>query len=69
MQLVAIILIAPWLSTTHTYDDVFAAQPRLVNKSWCVSISPHENTAHLVPAAGLWHCELFHAFGYSRILL
>ncbi|KAI0358915.1 TrkH-domain-containing protein [Trametes cingulata] len=33
-QLIAFILIAPWLSTTHTYDSVFAAQPRLVNKSW-----------------------------------
>ncbi|TFK88517.1 TrkH-domain-containing protein [Polyporus arcularius HHB13444] len=33
-QLVSFTLIAPWLSTTHTYDDVFASQPRLVNKSW-----------------------------------
>ncbi|KAL4244289.1 TrkH Potassium Transport [Abortiporus biennis] len=33
-QLISFILIAPWLSTTHTYDDVFNAQPRLVNKSW-----------------------------------
>ncbi|KAI0719098.1 TrkH-domain-containing protein [Cerioporus squamosus] len=32
-QLVSFTLIAPWLSTTHTYDDVFASQPRLVNKS------------------------------------
>ncbi|THH31587.1 hypothetical protein EUX98_g2629 [Antrodiella citrinella] len=36
-QLFAFILIAPWLSTTHEYDDVFAAQPRLVNKSWFVA--------------------------------
>ncbi|KAI0638942.1 TrkH-domain-containing protein [Trametes polyzona] len=33
-QMISFILIAPWLSTTHSYDDVFAAQPRLVNKSW-----------------------------------
>ena len=35
-QLISFILIAPWLSTTHTYDDVFSSQPRLVNKSWYV---------------------------------
>ncbi|KAI0735704.1 TrkH-domain-containing protein [Earliella scabrosa] len=34
MQLIAFILIAPWLSTTATYDDVFASQPRLVDKTW-----------------------------------
>ncbi|KAI0757447.1 TrkH-domain-containing protein [Daedaleopsis nitida] len=34
IQLIGFILIAPWLSTSHTYDDVFASQPRLVNKSW-----------------------------------
>ncbi|KAH9891144.1 TrkH-domain-containing protein [Cubamyces lactineus] len=33
-QMISFILIAPWLSTTHSYDDVFASQPRLVNKSW-----------------------------------
>ncbi|OSD05765.1 TrkH-domain-containing protein [Trametes coccinea BRFM310] len=33
-QMISFILIAPWLSTTHTYDSVFASQPRLVNKSW-----------------------------------
>ncbi|CDO70946.1 hypothetical protein BN946_scf184829.g55 [Trametes cinnabarina] len=33
-QMISFILIAPWLSTTHTYDGVFASQPRLVNKSW-----------------------------------
>ncbi|RPD81556.1 TrkH-domain-containing protein [Lentinus tigrinus ALCF2SS1-7] len=33
-QLISFIMIAPWLSTTHTYDDVFNSQPRLVNKSW-----------------------------------
>ena len=33
-QLVSFILIAPWLSTSHTYDSVFEGQPRLVNKSW-----------------------------------
>ncbi|KIP02880.1 hypothetical protein PHLGIDRAFT_32026 [Phlebiopsis gigantea 11061_1 CR5-6] len=37
VQLVSILLIAPWLSTVHTYDDVFTAQPRLVNKSWFVA--------------------------------
>ncbi len=35
-QLVSFILIAPWLSTTHTYDTVFDSQFRLVNKSWYV---------------------------------
>lgn len=34
--MISFILIAPWLSTTHSYDDVFEAQPRLVNKSWYV---------------------------------
>ncbi|KAI0367488.1 TrkH-domain-containing protein [Pilatotrama ljubarskyi] len=33
-QLITFILVAPWLSTTHTYDSVFEAQPRLVNKAW-----------------------------------
>ncbi|KAF9011641.1 TrkH-domain-containing protein, partial [Hymenopellis radicata] len=33
-QLIAFIIFAPWLSTTSTYDDVFNAQPRLVNKTW-----------------------------------
>ncbi|KAI0344047.1 TrkH-domain-containing protein [Trametopsis cervina] len=36
VQLISIALIAPWLSTTHTYDSVFQSQPRLVNKPWCV---------------------------------
>ncbi|KAH8101386.1 TrkH-domain-containing protein [Cristinia sonorae] len=36
-QLISFTLIAPWLSTTHEYDDVFSAQPRLVNKSWFVA--------------------------------
>ncbi|KAI0762545.1 TrkH-domain-containing protein [Fomes fomentarius] len=33
-QLISFIVFAPWFSTTHTYDEVFAAQPRLVNKTW-----------------------------------
>ncbi|KAI0761664.1 TrkH-domain-containing protein [Trametes elegans] len=33
-QMFSFILIAPWLSTTHSYDDVFLSQPRLVNKPW-----------------------------------
>ncbi|KAI0697181.1 cation transport protein-domain-containing protein [Cytidiella melzeri] len=33
VQLISIVLIAPWLSMTHTYDGVFEAQPRRVNKS------------------------------------
>ncbi|KAI0666217.1 cation transport protein-domain-containing protein [Trametes maxima] len=33
-QMITFILIAPWLSTSSSYDDVFAAQPRMVNKSW-----------------------------------
>lgn len=35
-QMISFILIAPWLATTDSYDDVFEAQPRLVNKSWYV---------------------------------
>ncbi|KAI0078494.1 TrkH-domain-containing protein [Panus rudis PR-1116 ss-1] len=34
IQLISFILIAPWLSTTSAYDDVFNSQPRLVNKAW-----------------------------------
>ncbi|KAJ3485808.1 hypothetical protein NLI96_g4697 [Meripilus lineatus] len=33
-QMLTFILIAPWLSTTHSYDDVFANQFRVVNKPW-----------------------------------
>ncbi|KAF8576740.1 TrkH-domain-containing protein [Ramaria rubella] len=33
-QLFSFLLIAPWLSSTHGYDEVFAAQPRLVQKTW-----------------------------------
>ncbi|TCD68599.1 low affinity potassium transporter [Steccherinum ochraceum] len=33
-QLIALTLIAPWLSTAHQYDEVFTSQPRLVNKTW-----------------------------------
>ncbi|KAJ8488399.1 hypothetical protein ONZ45_g13966 [Pleurotus djamor] len=33
-QLFAYLLFAPWLSVTHTYDGVFEAQPRLVQKPW-----------------------------------
>lgn len=33
-QLISFILIAPWLSTTSEYDDVFEGQPRLVPKAW-----------------------------------
>ena len=40
MQLIAFILIAPWLSTTATYDDVFASQPRLVDKTWYGGLVP-----------------------------
>ncbi|CAL1696758.1 unnamed protein product [Somion occarium] len=36
-QLIAFTLIAPWLATTHQYDDIFDAQPRLVNKPWFVA--------------------------------
>lgn len=39
VQLITIVLIAPWLSATHTYDDVFATQPRLVNKPWYVQVT------------------------------
>lgn len=35
-QLISFILIAPWLSTTHTYDTVFNSQFRLVSKPWYV---------------------------------
>ncbi|KAI0802967.1 cation transport protein-domain-containing protein [Irpex lacteus] len=33
IQLISIVLIAPWLASTHDYDDVFASQPRKVNKT------------------------------------
>ncbi|KAF7309853.1 Potassium transporter [Mycena indigotica] len=33
-QLFSFILFAPWISTTHKYDAVFEAQPRLVQKPW-----------------------------------
>lgn len=33
-QLISFILFAPWISTVTTYDAVFEAQPRLVNKTW-----------------------------------
>ncbi|KAJ8518973.1 hypothetical protein ONZ45_g4024 [Pleurotus djamor] len=33
-QVFAYILFAPWLSVTHTYDGVFEAQPRIVQKPW-----------------------------------
>ncbi|PIL30855.1 transporter [Ganoderma sinense ZZ0214-1] len=33
-QLLSFILIAPWLSTTQTYDAVFSSQFRVVNKPW-----------------------------------
>ena len=35
-QLFSFILIAPWLSTTHTYDAVFSSQFRVVSKPWYV---------------------------------
>ncbi|THG96544.1 hypothetical protein EW026_g5304 [Hermanssonia centrifuga] len=37
VQLISIVLIAPWLSTTHKYDELFASQSRLVNKSWFIA--------------------------------
>ncbi|KAI0085711.1 cation transport protein-domain-containing protein [Irpex rosettiformis] len=37
VQLISIVLIAPWLSSTRAYDSVFEAQPRKVNKSWFVA--------------------------------
>ncbi|KAJ6542799.1 potassium transporter [Mycena capillaripes] len=33
-QLFAYILFAPWLSVTKKYDEVFTAQPKLVQKPW-----------------------------------
>ncbi|THU84430.1 TrkH-domain-containing protein [Dendrothele bispora CBS 962.96] len=33
-QLTALLLFAPWISVTHTYDDVFTSQFRLVSKPW-----------------------------------
>ncbi|KAF8509485.1 cation transport protein-domain-containing protein [Gautieria morchelliformis] len=33
-QVISFILFAPWLSSTHEYDKVFEAQPRLIRKSW-----------------------------------
>ncbi|THU76561.1 TrkH-domain-containing protein [Dendrothele bispora CBS 962.96] len=33
-QLIAFLLFAPWISVTHTYDDVFTSQFRLVSKPW-----------------------------------
>ncbi|PFH45965.1 hypothetical protein AMATHDRAFT_8427 [Amanita thiersii Skay4041] len=34
VQLVAFLIFGPWISVTKTYDEVFQAQPRLVNKTW-----------------------------------
>ncbi|TEB33688.1 TrkH-domain-containing protein [Coprinellus micaceus] len=33
-QLTSFILFGPWMSTTSQYDEIFEAQPRLVNKTW-----------------------------------
>ncbi|KAG7447157.1 TrkH-domain-containing protein [Guyanagaster necrorhizus] len=33
-QIITYLIIAPWLSTSSTYDNVFEAQPRLVKKPW-----------------------------------
>ncbi|KAF4568438.1 hypothetical protein EYR40_010154 [Pleurotus pulmonarius] len=33
-QVFAYILFVPWISVTHTYDGVFEAQPRLIQKPW-----------------------------------
>nr|GAT45724.1 potassium transporter [Mycena chlorophos] len=33
-QIFSFLLFAPWLSSTHEYDDVFEGQPRLVQKPW-----------------------------------
>ncbi|KAJ6476359.1 potassium transporter [Mycena sanguinolenta] len=33
-QLLAFLILAPWLSSTDHYDAVFAAQPKLVQKPW-----------------------------------
>ncbi|KAF8169153.1 cation transport protein-domain-containing protein [Mycena galopus ATCC 62051] len=33
-QLLAFLILAPWLSATKDYDAVFTAQPRLVQKPW-----------------------------------
>ncbi|KAJ2931924.1 hypothetical protein H1R20_g5183, partial [Candolleomyces eurysporus] len=33
-QLLSFTLFAPWFSTTSQYDEIFEAQPRLVNKTW-----------------------------------
>ncbi|KAF9502096.1 TrkH-domain-containing protein [Pleurotus eryngii] len=33
-QVFAYILFAPWISVTHTYDGVFEAQPRIIQKPW-----------------------------------
>ncbi|KIM41983.1 hypothetical protein M413DRAFT_445173 [Hebeloma cylindrosporum] len=33
-QLIAVLLFLPWLYVTKSYDEVFAAQPRLVSKAW-----------------------------------
>ncbi|KAF8968787.1 cation transport protein-domain-containing protein [Flammula alnicola] len=33
-QLITILFFLPWLSIVKTYNDVFAAQPRLVSKTW-----------------------------------
>ncbi|KIY66946.1 TrkH-domain-containing protein [Cylindrobasidium torrendii FP15055 ss-10] len=33
-QMITFTIFAPWLSTTHKYDDTFESQPRLVNKAW-----------------------------------
>ncbi|KAL0579227.1 hypothetical protein V5O48_002789 [Marasmius crinis-equi] len=33
-QVIAYLLFGPWISTTTSYDDVFNAQPREVNKPW-----------------------------------
>ncbi|KAJ3570181.1 hypothetical protein NP233_g4576 [Leucocoprinus birnbaumii] len=33
-QIIAFVIFAPWLATTHEYDSVFEAQYRLVDKTW-----------------------------------
>ncbi|KAF9476894.1 TrkH-domain-containing protein [Pholiota conissans] len=33
-QIISILIFLPWLSVVHTYDGVFAAQFRLVSKTW-----------------------------------
>lgn len=48
MQLISILLIAPWLSTTHAYDNVFDAQPKQVNKPWYVFSYQVINAVNLI---------------------